>query len=288
MTKKGGNPVTEAQTVDLDAGAIRDAVENKNLPATQPNANATQLYDPTQDEWADVDAGDLTGDVGGHRIPFIALNRKFGYGFDLAGNGENYVTELQFVWLAKGRSRVWFREPFGQGDGKPKCRSFDGRTADPNSPDLQNGGDCRTCPHAQWDGNTPPDCMESIEALVFIPDPSGFGQLGRLRFSGMALAPARSYWDSFFTRLPKRPPIAYVSRCVLEPVDTDNGKFLVPRFERVTELGRREAQPLIDERAARTADWTADVADDAVAGVHHAESTDTEFDTGPFEDEEPF
>ncbi len=191
MTKKGGMTMTkttladsdddnEPEVVDLDANAIRAAAtgETPNLPAVQHTAGATQLYDASQDEWADVDAGDLTGDVGGHRIPFIALNRKMGYGFDLDGQG-TYTTTLEFVWLAKGRSRVWFREPYGKGDGKPKCRSFDGITADPTSPDLQNEGDCRTCPHAQWDGNTPPDCMEAMEALVFVPDPSGIGRLGR-------------------------------------------------------------------------------------------------------------
>lgn len=241
----------------------------------------------TDDEWEGVDDGDMSPTAG--RIPYLAVNRNLEGGIADPDTGEVAKT-LDFVWLAKGRSRAWFRDPFGKGDSAPACRSFDGLTADPQSPDMQNGGDCTSCPLGRWDGAEKPACRESIEALVFLPDPHGVGRLARLRWSGIAVGPARNYWDSFTTRLPKRPPIAYVSRVTLEPAQTDFGPKLAPRFERIGEIGRREAQPLIEERDRRLADWRADVAESvatAEAGEVHDTPTPGPFDsadenTAPF------
>lgn len=220
---------------------------------------------PADDEWGDVDSGDMTNDGAG-RIPYMGLNRKLDGGFVSPDTGE-ITQELDFIWLAKGKSRAQWDKPFGGKDAAaaPDCRSFDGITSDPQSPDRKSV-ECASCPFAQWVDGEPPKCKESVEAMVFLPDPLGAGRLARVRFGGIAVAPAKAYWDSFFTRLPRRPPIAYVSKAVLEPVDTDNGKFLRPRFERVADIPRSEAQPLITERDQRLADWKADIADSVVRG----------------------
>jgi hypothetical protein len=261
--------------------------------AITPDANVLSIL-PTDDEWSDVDPGDMTNDGVG-RIPYMGLNRKLDGGFIHPDTGE-ISQELEFIWLAKGKSRAQWNEAFGgkNAASAPDCRSFDGIVPDPQSPDLKSEA-CATCPFSQWVDGEPPRCKESVEAMVFLPDPLGHGRLARIRFGGIAVAPARAYWDSFFTRLPRRPPIAYISKAVLEPVDTDNGKFLRPRFERITELARSEAQPLIAERDQRLADWKADIAEAVVRG-DVAEDIATEpgsaagtYTTGEFgEGEEPF
>lgn len=220
---------------------------------------------PDDDEWGDVDPGDMTNDGAG-RIPYMGLNRKLDGGFVDPDSGE-VTMEQDFIWLAKGKSRAQWDKPFGGKDAAaaPDCRSFDGVTPDPQSPNKK-AEQCASCPLSQWDGDEAPKCKESVEAMVFLPDPLGHGRLARIRFGGISVAPAKSYWDSFFTRLPRRPPIAYVSKAVLEPVDTDNGKFLRPRFERLADIPRSEAQPLIVERDQRLADWKADIAESVARG----------------------
>jgi hypothetical protein len=246
----------------------------ENLPAIPADATPTQAIAsdasvlailPTDDEWADVSAGDMTDDGTG-RIPYMGLDRRITGGFIHPDTGE-VTGEMHFIWLAKGKSRAQWNKPFGGKDAAaaPDCRSFDGITSDPTSPDRK-ATECATCPFSQWDGDEPPKCKESVEAMIALPDPLGHVRLARVRFGGIAVAPAKSYWDSFFTRLPRRPPIAYVSKAVLEPVDTDNGKFLRPRFERLADIPRSEAQPLIAERDQRLADWKADIADAVVRG----------------------
>ena len=232
--------------------------------AIAPDAGVLALL-PTDDEWSDVDSGDMTNDGTG-RIPYMGLNRKLDGGFIDPDSGE-ITSETEFIWLAKGKSRAQWDKPFGGKDAAaaPDCRSFDGITPDPSSPNRKAGA-CASCPLSQWDGDEAPKCKESVEAMVFLRDDLGQGRLARIRFGGIAVAPAKAYWDSFFTRLPRRPPIAYVSRAVLEPVDTDNGKFLRPRFERIADIPRAEAQPLIAERDQRLADWKADIAEAVVRG----------------------
>ena len=233
------------------------------IPATTADATPA-IIDTANDPWADVQDGDLSPATA-RSIPLLALNRKESGGFIDSETGEK-VTELDFVWLAKGTTRAWWPEAFGKGDKAPSCRSADGVVPDPSSPEVQSPA-CATCPNARWNGEDAPACKQSIEAMVFLPDPHGFGQLNRLRLGGMAISPAQAYWDSFSARLPRRPPIAFVSHVELEPTDTPNGVFLVPTFRRVRELSREEAQPLIDERDRRIAEWTATVAEDVATGA---------------------
>lgn len=246
------------------------------------------LINTEDDTWGDVDDGDLSpSDL--TRIPLLSLNRKIDGGFTIEDTGEITQT-IDFVWLAKGKSRAWWPDPFGKGNTAPDCRSADGIKPEPSSPALQSET-CAACPHSRWVGDDPPACHDAIDAMIFLPDPLSFGRLARLRFGGLAIAPARSYWDSFSVRLPRRPPIAYVSRITLEPVDTDNGKFLSPRFGRVRELSREEAQPLIDERNRRLEEWRRQVAEDVATAAPAAEEDGTAGSAPgsvPVENGEPF
>lgn len=239
-----------------------------NTPAVISDATPA-LIDLSDDPWAGVSDGDLSPATA-RSIPLLTLNRKSDGGFFDAETGE-VTTEQDFVWLAKGTTRAWWPEPFGKGDKAPSCRSADGVVPDPTSPDVQSPA-CATCPNARWQGDDAPACKQSIEAMVFLPDPMGFGRLARVRFGGMAIAPAQAYWDSFSARMPRRPPLAFVSHVELEPTKTDNGTFLVPKFSRVREVSREEAQPLIDERDRRIAEWTATVAEDVATGATRDEA----------------
>lgn len=280
-----GEIIVEAELLDAD-----DNPAAANLPArvettTIDNYTGDDRYllksvavDP---EWEGIDDGDWTPQGSRSRIPHIPLNRKLDGGFTLPDTGE-VVDNLDLVLLARGTSRAWFPRLFdGKNPEPPDCRSFDGRTADPNSPDLQNGGDCLTCPHAKWTDN-PPACKENVEALVFVLDADETGgQFARIRFGGIAVGPFRDYWERFARRVPRRFPFAYLTRVKLEAVDTDNGKFLRPTFERIRELPRRDVQPLLDERDSRKAEWAADIADD-VSAMRADQAGDT--GPGPFDD----
>ncbi len=244
-------------------------------------ANATPALIATDDEWADVGDGDLSPATA-RSIPLLALNRKETGGFIDEETGEK-MTALDFVWLAKGTTRAWWPEAFGKGDKAPSCRSADGVVPDPTSPNVQSQA-CASCPMSRWNGDDSPECKQSVEAMVFLPDPLGFGRLARIRLGGMAIAPAQAYWDSFSARMPRRPPIAYQSHIDLEAVGTDNGTFLVPKFSRVKEYTRSEVQPLIDERDRRIAEWTATVAEDVATGATRDEpSASPSGDPGSYE-----
>jgi hypothetical protein len=237
-----------------------------NLPAVTDATPA--LIDTDNDPWQGVSDGDLTGDAVGGRLPFYALNRKAGYGFLDPDTGA-YETEMDAVLLGRIRTRAQWNRKFGDKAAveAPDCRSFDGITSDPNSPDRK-AEKCATCPLSKWDGDEPPKCKESIELMVFMPDSTpGGGRLARVRFGGLAVSPTMAYWASFSTRLPPVPPIGFVTKVELDEVDCPpNGRFLVPKFRRVRELTRDEAQPLILERDRRLADWKADIADSVVTG----------------------
>lgn len=241
------------------------------------------------DDWADVDDGDLTGDVAAGRIPLLPLNRKVDGGFADPETGEVGIRELPVVLLARIRTRAWWPEAFGKGDAAPACRSFDGIAPDPRSPDRQNEV-CGSCPHTKWNGDDAPACHEAFEFMVFLPAEGSFGRLARIRFSGLAVSPARAYWESFNARMPKRPPIAYLTAVKLVEKATDNGTFLVPSFERVREFSRAEVQPIIVERDRRIEEWKAAVAEDVESGAGAREPEP--FDDGQpgvvVGDEEPF
>lgn len=274
-----------AKQTDAVQPEVLPAVQDKGSDVALPEQDAAALEAlgafSSDDPWAQVDSGDLSPEPA--RISHMALNRKVDGGFVDAETGEK-VLELDFIWLAKGKSRAWWPDPFGKGDAAPGCRSFDGVKADPASPDLQNQGDCLTCPHARWANGDPPECADAVEALVFLPDPGSVGRLARIRWNGLSVAPARAYWGSFEERLPRRPPMSVVTHVELEGKETDNGTFLVPRFSRRGVLPFEEARPLIAERDRRIAEWQEELAADVAAaerqGDEQARPSGEPFDDG--------
>lgn len=312
--------VVDAELVDEQPAAnlpdvIDDDVEQVDVPATAEIDERIKHMIPVDDEWSDVDAGDLA--PGQRRIPYMQLDRNVGGGFTDPETLEQ-VTELDFIWMAKGRSRVWFDKPFKAVDADPpSCRSVDGLHADPTSPALQPGwadapitpdgeiirptGDCSTCPLASFDddirgGKDVKRCRETVEALVSIPiaNEPGAIRLVRLRWGGIAVRPALAFWDSFFTRLPTKPPIAYVSHVTLKPEPTDFGPKLAPEFTRVKQIPRSAATPLIVERDERVKAWLEDIAADVAEGVdvHDDDERPASPQPGrssePYPNEEPF
>ena len=113
-------------------------------------------------------------------------------------------------------------------------------------------------------GSAPP-----IPALRLIAPPCVHsGRPAGVRLGGLAIDPCESYWSSFNARMPPRPPLSVITHVDLEEVDCPpNGKFLSPTFRRVRNLTREEAQPLIDERKRRVAEWRSLVAEDVSSGA---------------------
>ena len=114
-----------------------------------------------------------------------------------------------------------------------------------------------------------------------MPTTLGAGRVVRLRFSGMSFGPARAYWESFKTRLPKRPPIAFVTSITLEEKETDNGTFLVPVFRRVDDIDRAGAAPILEARELRKLEWQHAVATDERPAVDDVPAD------GPFDGPRP-
>lgn len=303
--------MTEVQTATQTA-LVPDEV---TPPAGQVSGSVPALLDETgnalalvqDDPWSDVGDGDLVPDSATTAgIPRLAVNRKSDGGFVDESTGEVFRT-LDFVWMARSQTRAWWPEAFGKGDDAPACRSNDGLTPEANSPAQQDEWEppvdqktkqpitvkpaktCAECPHSRWNGDEPPSCALALEAMIGVPNFDEHAvELYRLRFSGMGYGPARRYWETFSARLPKRPPIAFVSRVTLEPEQTDNGVFLRPKFERLYELTREQAAPIINERDRRIGEWQEIVAtetpvdDDLSAGPTSDRDAPADYDTEPF------
>lgn len=255
------------------------------------------------DDWSHIDDGDLSPSTSVN-IPLYQLNRKSDGGFLNEDTGD-VQRELDAVLMAKVNTRAWWPEPFGKGDAAPSCRSNDNVAPDVDRSPAQQpewelprsaNGDlpartCAECPNSRWNGDEPPACTESIEFLAFVPTDTSAGRVARLRFSGMALAKARRYWDSFKLRMPRRPPMAFITHITLEEEKTDNGTFLVPAFRRAEEIPFGDARPIIEAREQRQTEWRTAVAVDERPVVDDVTS-DGPFDSGsgyvPGPGEEPF
>lgn len=237
----------------------------------------------TDDEWADVDAGHLGGTVQ-PRLPRMLLNRKADGSFVDELTGERRV-DLTFVWLADTITRAWWPQAFGKGDKAPACRSRDGISPDPESPERQSET-CATCPLGKWeareafdaDDKAPRPCNQSVEVMVYLLDEQ---RLSLVRFGGMAVSRVSRYLGALNAHVPRKPPIAYVTAVELEGVETTNGTFLVPRFSVAGEIPRAEATPLIELRREKVAEWQDQLASDLAEGKT---GDDEAGSSGPFDD----
>ncbi len=273
----------DAVEVDsLDAATLRAAASTEvAIPAqTAVERVVTALSDA---EWDGVESGHL-GDTVKPRLPRLLLNRKVGQsesGFTDELTGDVFV-EATFVWLADTMTRAWWPEAFGKGNKSPDCRSRDGITPDPASPALQ-ADKCAVCPHSQWQGDEAPSCNSSVEVMVYLVDQQ---RLSLVRFGGMAVSRVNRYLGALEAHIPRRPPIAYLTRCELEAVDTPNGLFLVPKFGVAGEINRDQASPLIEMRREKVAEWQEQLAADLERDGGEATDAKPAW-MGPA-DEEPF
>jgi hypothetical protein len=288
MTPTRTNNITEVDT--LDGATLREALGDPVEQSSQALATTTaslptvveQVVTALSDaEWDGVEDGHL-GNTVQPRLPRLLLNRKAGQaesGFTDELTGERF-TDTQFVWLADTMTRAWWPEAFGKGNKAPDCRSRDGIAPDPASPAVQ-AERCAVCPNSQWVGEESPSCNASVEVMVYLLDQQ---RLSLVRFGGMAVSRVNRYLGALNAHIPRRPPIAYVTRCELEPVDTANGTFLVPKFSVAGEIPRTQASPLIEMRREKVAEWQEQLAAEVVEGKTREDAATTEYGT----DEEPF
>lgn len=93
-------------------------------------------------------------------IPQIKFDGKLGR---FKSNIEETMHEsLSVVMLWRKATRSFF-DPDGDFGDKPACRSFNMKTAAPDSPNIQNGGDCTTCPKAQFNEELVDGRMVGVE-----------------------------------------------------------------------------------------------------------------------------
>jgi hypothetical protein len=267
--------------------------ETPNLPAIADSTDLVVAPTVTQvlnaladDEWLDVEDGHL-GNTVQPRLPRTLLNRKVGQpnsGFVDELTGERRI-DLDFVWLADTMTRAWWPDAFGKGDKAPACRSRDGISPDPESPDRQSPT-CVECPLGKWEAReafsadekaNPRPCTSSVEVMVYLLDEQ---RLSLVRFGGMAVSRVSRYLGALNAHVPRKPPIAYVTRCELVEETTDNGSFLVPVFTPNGEIPRAQATPLIELRREKVAEWTQQIAEDLADGRTSEEEGAS---SGPFD-----
>lgn len=291
------------QLEEVSAGAIRTAA---NLPAVADQSAVEQVVSALSDSlWDDVPDGHIGGTVKA-RLPRVLSNMKVGQkasadqkasGFTDELTGEVF-TEATFVWLGDTTTRAYFPLPFGEGDKEPACRAADGTTPDPTAPAQQPGWtvptdrkgndgagtipakSCGDCKNALWLNGEAPPCSESIEVLVYLLDQQ---RLSLIRFGGMGVAKVRRYLGALEAHVPKRPPLAYVTKVQLIEKDTPNGTFLVPQFTPVGEIDRTEANPLIELQKAKLSEWVEQLQSDLAEGTTRDGGAET-----PAFSEEPF
>ena len=290
---------TEAEAVSL----VADKFAEPSTAVAVQQSEVERVTSALSDElWDGVSDGHIGGTVKA-RLPRVLSNMKVGQkassdtkasGFTDELTGEVF-TEATFVWLGDTTTRAYFPLPFGEGDKEPACRAADGTTPDPNSPAQQpgwtvptdkrgNAGDgtvpakaCASCPNAQWQGGDPPPCSESIEVMIYLLDQQ---RLSLIRFGGMGVSKVRKYLGALNAHVPRRPPLAYVTKVELVEKETTNGIFLVPQFTPVGEIQRSEATPLIELQRAKLSEWVEQLSADLIEG---ATREGAEVAKGPFD-----
>lgn len=284
-TRPGDAQGEVIEVASLDAQSIKAAVGAEvEVAGAHLPANVEQIVTALSDAaWDDVEDGHLGGTVT-PRLPRLLLNRKVGQpesGFTDELTGDVFDS-IEFVWLADTMTRAWFPLPFGKGDKEPACRSRDGLKPDPSSPAQQPGWQlpapagkdgpkgevparvCADCPNSRWENGETPACNGGVEVMAYLKDQQ---RLTLIRFGGMAVSRVNRYLGALEAHIPRRPPLAYVTRCTLEPVTTDNGTFLVPVFTPVGDIPREFASPMIEMRRQKVAEWQEQLAAEVIEGA---------------------
>lgn len=234
-----------------------------NLPATIAES---ALVIP-ENEWGDVDSG-WSGQAppsAAPVVPLLKFNAKASYGFtdELTGQTIGEGQSVDVVWLAWKESRAYWEGDYDPkaADKSPDCRSDNMVVPDDLSRNKQSAT-CAACPHSQWVDNKPPECGVRVNAMIYLPDQE---RITRTSFAGLGLKHVQRYLGGFETRLPRRPPMAFLTRIEVVGEETPNGKFLVPHFSVAGDITREAAVPLIQLRDELRKQWEALAAEDASA-----------------------
>lgn len=261
-------------------------IPTTDLDIVDPN-NVLAIADA--DEWGDVDSGWMgeAPPTSAPVVPLLTFNAKAGQGFtdELTGDKIGEGDTLRVVWLAWSENRAYWEKPFGTGDAnaQPDCRSVSMIVPDDASPNKQ-AETCAVCPHSQWGSGsdrTPPKCGVRFSVMLYLPDSQ---RITRTAFGGLAMKHVQRYLGGFSTRLPQRPPMAFVTEITVAKEVTSNGDFLVPNFRVVSDITRAEAAPLIALRDELEKQWKQLASDD----LNNQDAGSTVSAAGPFDGETPF
>lgn len=217
------------------------------------------------DEWGDVEAG-YVGEAPPTAkpvVPRFAFNAKPGQGFidELTETKIGAGETLRCVVLLWSESRAFWAKDY---DGKdpnqsPTCRSTNMIEPDDSSEEKQHDN-CHMCPMSSWgDNNEPPRCNLRINVMLYLPEQQ---RIVRTAFGGLAIKHLTRYLGGFMTRLPHRPPMAFITEILVDSETTPNGEFLVPKFRIDGEISREEAAPLVTLRSELRKQWEALTAED--------------------------
>lgn len=271
--------MTTTRKSNVPAPVEAPAREVGELAIPEQAGNILSRVGAAESEWDGLDDLDMVP-AAQAGIPFFRTSGKLDGGLlDAEGN---QVPEVFAVLAARSLSRSYFPKSFDEDpNGRPVCWSTDGVKPAEGVPEPQ-AASCTGCAKSFEAGGK---CRKNLEMLGYLPatDNSGEVEILRFRWGGISFAPAKRYWDSFTTRIPKKHPVAYVTRITMEPTKTDKGTFLAARFERVKELARNEVEVFIADARRRKSLWQQMIAEDVADAA--AQAGDEDHRAGPFDDE---
>lgn len=245
-----------------------NASASKEVAVVDEPVGALALAD---DEWGDVESG-YVGEAPPTAkpvVPRFTFNAKPGQGFidELDDSKIGFGETLRCVLLLWSEKRAYWKDPFGTNAEKsPTCRSTNMIAPDDSSLDKQ-AEHCHVCPHSDWQDNVPPACGVRVDVMLYLPDSQ---RVVRTSFGGLSLKHLTRYLGGFMTRLPQRPPMAFITEITVDSQETPNGEFLVPKFKIAGEITRVEAAPLIALRDELRKQWEALAAED-LDGAHEGD-----------------
>lgn len=258
-----------------------------NLPAV-PDAPTGVLALPTEDEWAGVDDGFVGEQTIEPTVPMLTFNANFGYGFEdeLTGRKIGAGETLRAVWLAHRESRAFWIKKFGEGDtATPDCRSANMIQPDPDVPAMQSPT-CASCPNSKWTAEGAPACRVSENVMLYLPDEQ---RITRTSFAGIGIKHVQRFLGGFDTRVPRRPPMAFITEITPTVETTKYGDKLAPHFRLGEPITRAEAEPLITLRDRLMAQWQELIERDLAESRNTDERPQQQGDPfAPRDDEVPF